>query len=325
MFFRLGFLESIFYVLGGREMRLVTRADFDGLICGVLLSEAGITDSLKFVHPKDLQDGLFQATSDDVLANVPYVNGCGLWFDHHASEEDRVGWNSGVKGESRQADSAARIIYEYYGGDKKFPKFKDIIEAVDKVDAAKLSQDEIMNPKGWVLLGFICDPRTGLGRLKDFKISNFQLMEDLIEYCRKMSIDQILNIPDVKERIEVYFEQTELFVQMIKKHTKTDKNVIITDLRDVKTIYTGNRFIIYSMFPQQDVSVWIVDGKNGQVVSIACGYSILKRTCSVDIGRLMLKYGGGGHKAVGTCQVHAAEADVIIEEVIEELKRLNQD
>jgi len=302
-------------------MRLITRSDFDGLICGMLLKEAGIIDTWTFVHPKDLQDGLFTPTEEDVLANVPYVPGCGMWFDHHTSEDDRLGWTQDVKGESRLAPSAARIIYEYYGGAERFPNYIDMIAAVDKVDSGQLSREEILNPTGWILLGFLTDPRTGLGRFRTFRISNYQLMEELINHCRNFSIEKILSIPDVKERVEMYLEQTEKFTEMVKSHTTIDNNVIITDLRDVETIYTGNRFMIYSLYPEQNVSLWIVDGKAKQNVSIACGYSILNRTCTVDIGSLMLKNGGGGHKMVGTCQVDTADADVAVSEIVLALKR----
>lgn len=300
-------------------MRLVTRSDFDGLICGMLLKEADIIDSWTFVHPKDLQDGLFQPTENDVLANVPYVKGCGMWFDHHTSENDRLGWNQDVKGESRLAPSAARIIYEYYGGESKFPNYKEMIEAVDKVDSGQLSREEILNPSGWILLGFISDPRTGLGRFRDFRISNYQLMEELINLFRNMKIEEILDLPDVKERVDMYFDQTEKFKSMVEKHTTIKNNVIITDLRDVDTIYTGNRFMIYSLYPEQNVSMWIVDGKQKQNVSIAVGYSILNRTCTADIGKLMLKHGGGGHKMVGTCQVPYDSANDVINEITDYL------
>ncbi len=297
-------------------MRLVTRSDFDGLICGMLLKEVGVIDSWFFVHPKDLQDGLFQADSNDVLANVPFVKGCGMWFDHHVTEADRVGWSQNVDGESRLADSAARIIYEYYGGNERFPGYQDMIAAVDKVDSGKLTKEEILDPAGWILLGFLSDPRTGLGRFREFRISNYQLMEELINHCRNMPIEEILALPDVQERIELYNEQTLLFQDMVAKHTRLDKNVIITDLRDVDTIYTGNRFLIYSLYPEQNISVWIVDGRQKQNVSIACGYSILNRTATSDVGKLMLAHNGGGHKMVGTCQVPYSEADQIIAGIV---------
>lgn len=301
-------------------MRLVTRSDFDGLICGMLLKEANIIDSWTFVHPKDLQDGLFTPNENDVLANVPYVPGCGMWFDHHTSENERLGWDQKVGGESRLAPSAARIIYEYYGGSSRFPGYEDMIIAVDRVDSGNLNAEEILNPTGWILLGFISDPRTGLGRFRNFRISNYQLMEELINHCRNMKIEEILSLPDVKERVDLYYEQDRLFKEMVNAHTVIDGNVIVTDLRGVEKIYTGNRFLIYSLYPAQNVSVWIVDGKQQQNVSIACGYSILNRTCTVNIGNLMLKFGGGGHKMVGTCQVPYADANASITDIVLALK-----
>jgi len=301
-------------------MRFVTRSDFDGLVCGMILKEAGIIDSIQFVHPKDLQDGVFKAETTDVLCNVPYVPGCGMWFDHHTSEAERVGWSPGVPGISKKSPSCARLVYEYVGGEGKYPHFKDLIEATDKVDSGQLTLEDIKNPQGWVLVGFIADPRTGLGRFRDFRISNYDLMKEFIDHLRTKTLDEILSNPDVKERVDLYHQQTELFVEMVKQHSRVDENVIITDLRGVNPIYTSNRFTIYSMFPEQNVSLWITDGKAKINVMISCGYSVLNRTCTVDIGALMLRYGGGGHKQVGTCQVSFDDADGIIAEIANGLK-----
>ena len=301
-------------------MRLLTRSDFDGLACGALLKELGVIDSWKFVHPKDLQDGLVEVTDNDVLANVPYVKGARLWFDHHSSEKERLGQDLQFEGESRLEDSAARVIYEYYGGQERLPHFEEMVKAVDKVDAAKLAKEEILNPTGWVLLGFIMDPRTGLGRFRDFRISNYELMENLIDACRSQNIEEILENPDVKERVALYFEQDALFRQMITAHTTVNGNAIITDLRNVETIYTGNRFVIYSLFPEQNISLWVVDGRNKQNCPIAVGHSIINRTSNTDVGALLLQYGGGGHRQVGTCQVPYDDADKVIEELVEKIK-----
>ena len=301
-------------------MRLLTRSDFDGLACAALLKEFGIIDSWKFVHPKDIQDGLVEVNSDDVMANIPYVKGCKLWFDHHSSEAERLGKDIVFEGESRIEDSAARVIYEYYGGKERHPHFETMVKAVDKVDSAKLTKDEILSPEGWVLLGFIMDPRTGLGRFRDFRISNYELMEMLIDACATQGIDEILENPDVKERVRLYFEQDALFREMLTKYTKTDGNVIITDLRGVETIYTGNRFLIYSLNPDQNVSIWAVDGRGKQNCPIAVGHSILNRTCKTDVGALMLKYGGGGHAQVGTCQVPYDDADKTMAEIVSAMK-----
>jgi len=297
-------------------MRLVTRSDFDGLACAVLLKEVGIIDTRLFVHPKDVQDGLIEVNENDILANVPYAEGCGLWFDHHSSEEERTKLDKRFNGASWAAPSAARVIHDYYGGKEKFSHLQDMMTAVDKSDSAQLTVDEILNPRGWILLSFIMDPRTGLGRFRDYRISNYQLMDDLIEYCGKKSITEILEIPDVQERVKRYFEQNDLFKQMILKHTRTDKNVIITDLRGEEIIYSGNRFLIYSLYPEQNISVWLIDGRNKQNCVYAVGHSIINRSAKTDVGSLMLKYGGGGHKAVGTCQVPSENADTVLGELV---------
>ena len=300
-------------------MRLITRSDFDGLACGTLLLEAGVIDHWKFVHPKDLQDGLIEIDENDCLANVPFVEGCGLWFDHHSSEFERNQLEGKYKGESRITPSCARIIYEYYGGKKTFPNFDDMMVAVDKVDSGNLTVDEIMNPTGWILVGFLMDPRTGLGRWRQFTVSNYQLMEKLMVACKDKSTDEILDMPDVKERIEVYNEQTEKFKEMVKAHTRTVGNVIISDLRNVDPIYTGNRFLIYSMYPEQNISAWIVNGKGGLGCSAAVGYSIINKTCKVDVGHLMLKYNGGGHEKVGTCQFSDDNMETDLPKMLDEL------
>lgn len=300
-------------------MRLVTRSDFDGLVCGALLLEAGVVDHWKFAHPKDLQDGLVEIDENDCLANVPYVEGCGLWFDHHSSELERNQLEGKYKGESRVTPSCARIIYEYYGGKERFPQYDDIMEAVDKVDSGNLTIDEILNPSGWILVGFLMDPRTGLGRWRQFTISNYQLMEKLLVACSVNTTEEILAMPDVVERIEVYNEQTAKFKEMVLAHTRTEGNVIISDLRGVDPIYTGNRFLIYSMFPEQNISAWIVSGRGGEGCSAAVGYSIINKTCDVNVGSLMLKYGGGGHKKVGTCQFSNENMATELPKMLEEL------
>ncbi len=299
-------------------MRLLTRSDFDGLICAVLLKKMGVIDNWVFVHPKDLQDGLVPVTEDDCLANVPFVPGCGLWFDHHMSELERGAFKGQFKGASHPAPSAARVIYDYYGAEN-FSQYDEMMAAVDKVDSGNLTCDEIKNPTGWILLGFMMDPRTGLGRFRSFTIPNYMLMEKLIDWCAVHTIDEILALPDLKERIELYNSQTEEFVKMVKEHTTIRGDVIISDLRGVETIYTGNRFMIYSLYPEQNISVWIVDGKGKQGCSAAVGHSILNRTSTVNVGALMLKYGGGGHPQVGTCQFPSETMDKMLPLLLDEI------
>ncbi len=284
-------------------MRLVTRSDFDGLVCAILIKHVEQIDSIQFVHPKDLQDGKFEVTDQDILTNVPYVDGCGLWFDHHKTEFDRVVGKLPYRGECRIAPSAARVVYDYYGGKTQFGDIDEMMFEVDKADSAQFTKEEILNPSGWPLLSFLMDARTGLGRAKDFNISNYQLMYALIDACKTMSVQQVLLLPDVQERVERYFEENALFRDMLEKHSWAEQNVIITDLRGTEKIYSGNRFLIYALYPEQNTSIWIVDGLRKQNCVFACGQSIINRTSKTDIGLLMKQFGGGGHQSAGTCQI----------------------
>jgi nanoRNase/pAp phosphatase (c-di-AMP/oligoRNAs hydrolase) len=301
-------------------MRLLTRSDFDGLACGALLLYLQMIDDWKFVHPKDIQDGLVDVTDKDILANIPYVKGCKLWFDHHSSETERLGTRTYFEGVSRVAPSCARVIYDYYGGDAKLGRFARMIEYVDKVDSGNLTRDEILDPKGWVLLGFVMDPRTGLGRFRNFTISNYDLMKKLARACAENNIDEILEMDDVKERLEIYFSQAAMFQEMIKSHAKVEGNAVIVDLRNIDPIYAGNRFLIYTLYPEQNISVWVIDGRDKLNTAITVGYSILTRGATVNVGRLLYHYGGGGHHQVGTCQVDNDKADGIIREILDTIK-----
>lgn len=302
-------------------MRLLTRSDFDGLVCAVLLRERGLVDSYRFVHPKDMQDGIVEVGPNDVLANVPYVAGCGLWFDHHSSEQVRSAHPKGVPGCFRQAPSCARVIWDYYGGHASFsPRFDAMMEAVDRSDSGQLTVEDIENPRDWILLSYVMDPRTGLGRYHDYRISNYQLMEQLVEHCRRLPIEDILVLPDVRERLARYYEQTENFRQMVLENAVQLDNVVVLDLREQPEIFAGNRFVIYTLFPTANISVQVMWGKARQNVVITCGHSIIHRTSRTDVGRLMLEYGGGGHRTVGTCQVPTAQADRILREIVDRIR-----
>lgn len=301
-------------------MRLLTRSDFDGLACAALLLEVGLVDNYKFVHPKDVQDGVVEVSDNDILANVPFAKGCGYWFDHHSSEEERGSLKEQYKGKSAPAPSCARVIYDYFGGYEKFgPDFDDLMAAVDKADSAQFNMDEVLNPQGWVLLAFIMDPRTGLGRFRKFRISNYQLMEKLAHDIRRKQIDEVMQDHDVQERAELYLEQIELFKKMVQEHSTVHNNVLVTDLRGVETIYVGNRFIPYALFPGVNISIWIVDGKLNNCV-FTCGKSIFDRSSKANIGSIMLSYGGGGHQAVGTCQVPYEQAEETYQDLIEKFQ-----
>ena len=299
-------------------MRLVTRSDFDGLVCATLLKHLGKIDDYLFAHPKDLQDGKVEVTKKDILANVPYVEGCGLWFDHHTSEQERLG-DIEFEGESKPLPSCARVIYEYYGADKFPANFTAMMEAVDKVDSANLTTEEITEPTGWILLGYIMDPRTGLGRYRDYRISNYQLMLDMIEYCRVHTAEEIMEIQDVKERIDKYREDESNFIEMLKNNTTAYDNAMVIDLRNADPIYCGNRFMVYTLFPDCNVSIRVIWGFKKQNVVFTVGKSITNRSSKTDIGKLMLSFGGGGHEAVGTCQVSEGEVSETLKKIIDQL------
>ncbi len=302
------------------KYRLVTRSDFDGLVCAVLLKELDMIGDIKFVHPKDMQDGKIEITNQDITTNLPYVQGAYLAFDHHLSETIR---NQDAQSNhiiDPNAPSAARVVYNYFGGKEKFANIpQDMIEAVDKADSAQFSRPEVLNPQGWVLLNFLMDARTGLGRFRTFRISNYNLMMDLIDYCKNHSIEQILNIDDVKQRSELYFEQEDKFKEQIKRCAKVYDNLVVLDLRDEETIYAGNRFMIYALFPECNISIHKMWGLKKQNTVFAVGKSIFNKTSNTNIGELMLKYNGGGHANAGTCQVDNDKADVILQELIEQI------
>jgi len=302
------------------KKRLVTRSDFDGLVCAAILKELDIIDEIYFAHPKDMQDGLVPITGRDIITNLPYVDGCFLCFDHHLSETIRnTSWNEKHIIDSN-APSAARVVYDYYKKDNNLKNISDeMMVAVDKADSAKFTLDDILNPSDWVLLSFLMDSRTGLGRFRDFKISNFQLMEDLIDYCREMPIKEILEIPDVKERIDLYFEHQEGFRELINKNSMVYKNLLVVDLKDKDLIYTGNRFLKYGLFPECNISIQKMKAKDPDKTVLTVGNSIINRTSNTNIGELMLKYEGGGHKNAGTCQIKNDDVKNVLEELINEI------
>jgi nanoRNase/pAp phosphatase (c-di-AMP/oligoRNAs hydrolase) len=300
-----------------KRYRLITRSDMDGLVCGVLLKELGIIDDITFAHPKDMQDGLIEVTEDDITTNLPYVEGVYMAFDHHASEVSRVGGNHSNHVIDANAPSAARIVYDYFGGKARFPKVsEDMMVAVDKADSAAFTKEDILSPEGWELLSFLMDARTGLGRFKDFNISNYQLMMQLIDHCRSNNdINSILELPDVKERVDLFKSHSQKSRQQIERCARIHKNLILLDLRDEDIIYASNRFMIYALFQQCNISCHVMWGKNQQNTVLAIGKSILNKSSKTNIGELCLKYGGGGHSAAGTCQIENELADARIKEI----------
>ncbi|MBC8269226.1 MAG: exopolyphosphatase [Rhodospirillaceae bacterium] len=301
------------------KFRLVTRSDFDGLVCAVLFKEMDMIDEIKFVHPKDMQDGTILVSENDITTNLPYVKGVHLAFDHHSSETVRLDGSADNCIIDADAPSAARVVYNYYGKEKLPGISDEMMDAVDKSDSAQFSIDEILEPTGWVLLNYIMDARTGLGRYRDFSVSNYQLMMQLIDYCRGHTVEEILNLPDVKERVDMYMEHLEPAKEQIRRCTKVQGNLATLDLRYEETIYATNRFILYALFPDTNISIHAIWGLNRLNTVYAVGKSIVNRTSNTNIGELMLTYGGGGHDNAGTCQVDNEEADRVLEELVKKI------
>ncbi|MEN2425319.1 exopolyphosphatase [Chromobacterium vaccinii] len=304
-----------------KQYRLVTRSDFDGLVCAVLLNELKLIREVMFAHPKDMQDGKVEITGDDITTNLPYVAKAHLVFDHHLSETLRNATDVDNYVIDPRAPSAARVVYNHYGGKKAFPGISDeMMAAVDKADSAQFSIDEILDPKDWVLLNYLMDARTGLGRFREFKVSNFQLMMDLIGYCRNHGIDEILQLSDVQERVALYRQYETLAKEQIRRCSRVHGNVVVLNLLHEETIYPTNRFMIYALFPDCNISIHQMWGLNKQNTVFAVGKSIVNRTSRTNIGALMLQYGGGGHEAAGTCQVGHDQSEDVLDELIARIR-----
>ncbi len=304
------------------KYRLITRSDFDGLVCAMILKELDMIDDIKFVHPKDMQDGLIEVTDKDISTNLPYVKGIYLSFDHHQSEVTRATKIMPNHIINPEAKSAAHVVYDYYNNGHNLKKIsKEILDAVDKGDSAQFTMEEILHPTGWVLLNYIMDARTGLGRFRNFRISNYQLMLELIDYCLNHSIDEILQLPDVAERVDMYFKQQEQFKAQLEKVHKMVGDVVVLYLKDEDIIYTGNRFMVYAMYPQAKISVHVMWGFRKQNTAITIGKSIVNRSSDVNIGDICLEYGGGGHKNAGTCQIDNDKVEEILPQILEKLNK----
>jgi nanoRNase/pAp phosphatase (c-di-AMP/oligoRNAs hydrolase) len=302
------------------RFRLVTRSDFDGLVCAALLEQLGMLDDVKFVHPKDVQDGKVELSAGDITTNLPYHPAVHLAFDHHHSETVRVQSAPANHVIDAHAESAARVVYDHFGGAATFPGVgAGLMEAVDKADAAQFGLDEILEPTGWTLMSFLMDPRTGLGRFRDFRISNYQLMMQLIDACTTMPVEEILATPDVAERVELYRAHAERAKAQIRRCATVHGKLVVLDLRDEPVIHPTNRFTIYALFPQCDISIHVLWGLRQQNTVFATGKSILDRSSRVNVGELMLAYGGGGHDAAGTCQVDNDRAEAVLAELVERI------
>jgi len=301
------------------KYRLVTRSDFDGLVCAVLLRHLDLVDDIKFVHPKDMQDGVIDVSKRDITTNLPYVAGVHMAFDHHLSETLR---NEKVDNHiiDAKAPSAARVVFDHYGGYDVFPQeWHAMLTAVDIGDSAQYNRDDIIDPQGWSLLNFLMDARTGLGRFREFRISNYELMMDLIDYCKDHDIDNILALADVKERVDLYLEHQQKFIEQIKRCSQVHGNLVVLNLLEEENIWAGNRFMIYALFPDVNISIHVLWGMRKQNTVYATGKSIFDRSSSTNVGELMLAYGGGGHEAAGTCQIDNDKAAGVLAELIEKI------
>ncbi len=301
--------------------RLITRSDFDGLVCATLLKHLGMVKEIMLVdHPSTMQQGKLEVTGKDIIANLPFIPGAHLAFDHHFSETIRNEKNARHIIDP-DAPSAARVIYNYFGGEKRFgPFFNNLMNAVDKADSGNFTIEEILHPERWPLLNFLVDKRTGIEEWGRFAISEYQFKKMLIDWMEYMNIDEIIAQPDTKQRAQVYFEYEDKYKNQLQNAATIRSNIVILDLRKTGRLYPGNRFMIYALYPMCSASILIrTDEDNESNVTFSVGKSIINRTCKANIGELMLKYGGGGHRAAGACHVAAHEADMVLEDLISAL------
>ncbi|MFO7709622.1 MAG: exopolyphosphatase [Desulfobacterales bacterium] len=302
-------------------MRLITRSDFDGCVCAALFLELDLVDDILFVHPKDLQDRKIPVGAQDILANVPYAVGCTMWFDHHSSECERLGLPVGCAGLSAKAPSAARVVFDYFRGRPphgvRLERLAPLVAMAGVVDSGRFSRQDVLDPRGYVLLAFLSDPRTGLGRQRAFRISNLELMKRLPQLLRTQSVEAILALPDFKERAEFYRTENARYRRRLIRHSRVVGDAVVIDLRGVEGMPVGNRFLEYVLYPEQNISIRVADGLRREFAMISVGHSIFTRGSGVDVGALLLRYGGGGHARVGTCQIAYADVDRVVGEILQ--------
>lgn len=304
------------------KYKLLTRADLDGIMSATLLKKFGLIDEVEFCHPKDMQDGKIEVTDNNIITNLPYNENAHFVFDHHFSEDVRAYNRKSNHIINPVAKSATRVIYEYFGGADKFPQgWDEMLDSVDKADSGNVTEDEIKKPKGWLMLNYLLDPRTGLGRYDSkFRLKNFDFMKHVIDIIQTTSdIQDILDDPDVKSRVNFYMLEQEKFIEQLKRCSTVKDNVVIVNYKDEKEIHVGNRFMVYTLFPQCNVSIHKIMGADGTKTVFAVGKSVINRTSQLNVAELMSEHGGGGHRNAGTCQVLHSEADKVLENIIENL------
>lgn len=295
-------------------MRLVTRADLDGLTSAVIITMEEPIDEILLVHPQDITDKTVDLRGDDILVNVPYDGRAAKWFDHHLLTDSNEKPPETFEGRWRVAPSAARLVYEYYlEKDPSLKRFEKLVDETDRLDAAQLTPDDVESPQGYILLGYTIDSRTGLGNFEEY-------FRQLVAWLRTLSIDEVLQQPEVTRRVERIRNEQEEFRSLLRRNSFQINNVVVTDLREVERLPAGNRFLVYSLFPDANVSLRVHWGPAHQSVVAAVGHSIFNRTCKTSVGDLMSRYGGGGHRGAGTCILPIEKAAEAIDEILFELQ-----
>lgn len=298
-------------------MRLVTRGDLDGLTSAVIITMKEPIDSILLVHPQDITDKAVEIRPDDILANLPYDARCGKWFDHHLLTESNQKPPEDFDGKYGLAPSAARLVYEYYlekdPDDPALRRLEPLVSETDRLDAAQLTREDVDNPRDYILLGYTIDSRTGLGNFEHY-------FTTLVEALKTKSIQEVLAMPEVRERIERIRADQAAFKHLLTRNSFQLNNVVITDLREIERLPAGNRFLVYMLFPEANVSLRVHWGPRHDSVIAAVGHSIFNRTCKTSVGELMSRYGGGGHRGAGTCVLPIEKAADAIDEILFELQ-----
>jgi hypothetical protein len=294
-------------------MRLVTRGDLDGLTCAVLLSLKEEVNSISLIHPQDISDGRATIRPDDIIANLPYHPGCAMWFDHHLHTATANLPPEAFRGAFAEAPSAARLVYEFYGGKASMPQFEELVAETDRLDSANLTPDDVLDPQGYIKLGFTIDGRTGLGTFERY----FLHLVDLLRAGTPVA--DVLADPSVRKRCELLESENESFCQDLRRHSRIEGNVVVTDFRELDHTPIGNRFLVYALFPEVNVSARIHWGPNRAFPMLLLGHSIFRRTCKTNVGELAARYGGGGHRGAGSIPL-MDEPDQQIQMVVGELK-----
>ncbi|CAH2029850.1 hypothetical protein [Trichlorobacter ammonificans] len=291
--------------MSGRK-RLLTKCDIDGMACGILLKERGLVEEVRFCQAWEIDNGSMAIGDSDITAGLPCRPQAWLAFDHY-QDAASVRTERIIVDTTRR--STARVIHDYFGASAFGAVPGELLRAVDRVVSAEVTLDDILYPSGWVLLSHLIDHRTGLERYRRFGMDTAALIGLLTDWCRQYTIWEVLSLPALEERNACYFACAEAYKAQILRCASVHRNLVVVDLRDEETIYPGNRFMIYALFPECNVSLQITRTTAG--VAFQAGKSFLDRSFAEDIGRLMRRYGGGGHANAGRCDMPEERADEV--------------